>query len=46
MELYWIQLFARRRTLDIQMKSTNFVRFLDDVSLKSSNNCLSRQWEN
>ena len=47
MELYWIYLsFASRTTpLNIQIKLTNFVKWLNCVSLKSSENGLSRQWE-
>ena len=48
MELYWIYLsFARKRApLNTQIKLTNFVKLLNCVSLKSSKNGLSRQWEN
>ena len=48
MELYWIYLsFVRKRVpLNIQIKLPNFVKLLNCVSLKSSKNDLSRQWEN
>ena len=48
MELYWIRLsFVRKRApLNIQIKLTNFVKLRNCVSLKSSKNGLSRQWEN
>ena len=48
MELYWIYLsFVRKRApLNIPKKLTNFVKLLNCVSLKSSKNGLSRQWEN
>ena len=48
MELYWIYLsFVRKRAAsNMQIKLTNFVKFLNCVSLKSSKNGLSRQWEN
>ena len=48
MELYWIYLsFVRNRApLNIQIKSKNFVKLLNCVSLKSSKNDLSCQWEN
>ena len=35
----------RRAPLNIQIKLTNFVKLLNSVSLKSSKNGLSRQWE-
>ena len=39
--------FARRRAqLNIQIKLTNFVKLLNCVSLKSSKNGLSGQWDN
>ena len=48
MELYWIYLsFVRKRALlNIQIKLTNFVKLPNCVSLKSSKNGLSHQWEN
>ena len=48
MELYWFYLsFVRKRApLNIQIKLTNFVKLLNCVSLKSSKNGLSCQWEN
>ena len=48
MELYWIYLsfVGNRAPLNIQIKLTNFVKLLNCVSLKSSKNGLSRQWEN
>ena len=48
MELYWIYLsFVRKRApLNIKTKLTNFVKLPNCVSLKSSKNSLSRQWEN
>ena len=48
MELYWTELpFVRERApLNIQIKLTNFVKWLNCVSLKSSKNGLSRHWGN
>ena len=48
MELYWIELpcVRKRAPLNFQIKLTNFVKFLNYVSLKSSKNGLSRHWEN
>ena len=48
MELYWIHLSSvrKRAPLNIQIKLTNFVKLLNCVSLKSSKNGLSCQWEN
>ena len=48
MELYWIYLsFVRKGApSNIQIKLANFVKLLNCVSLKSSKNGLSRQWEN
>ena len=41
-----IAMCEKRAPLNIQIKLTNFVKFLNCVSLKSSENGLSGDWEN
>ena len=48
MELYWTYLsfVGKRETIKYSNIIDNFVKLLNCVSLKSSKNDLSRQWEN